>query len=537
LEYWLLPRSCGGGDLFASGRIPRIQSNRMSHKVSPKILTLDRLVETLGPLRQKKKIVLCHGVFDLLHVGHLRYFEEARAMGDVLVVTLTSDPFVNRGANRPAFGEDLRAEMIAALACVDYVAINPAPTATDLLKKIRPNVYVKGPDYRNAENDLTGRIGEEEEAIKSVGGQIAFTGGITFSSTNLINRHMPQLPEEVRGYLDQFATRHPASEIIGYLKKAEGLKVLLVGETIIDEYVYCDAIGKSSKEPTLVIRKLSSEQFAGGILAAANHVASFAGEVGVLTMLGTENSYESYIEEKLAKNIKRIFVRRQKSPTIVKRRFIENYYFAKLMEIYEINDALLSEEEDSVMCDALREHLPNYDLVIVIDFGHSMISGRAIELLRKKAKFLAVNAQSNAGNLGYHVLSKYSSPDYMTAMENEIRLEARDHRGDIKKMVPKVCNKLKAKRMIMTRGKNGCLAYEPGQPMLEVPAVAGKVVDRIGAGDAFLSVSSLLAAQAAPLECVALAGNVAGAMAVATVGNRTPIDRGAMFKFVDSILK
>jgi rfaE bifunctional protein nucleotidyltransferase chain/domain len=509
----------------------------MLKKHSPKIVSVDHLAEILNEIRPDKKIVHCHGVFDLLHVGHLRYFEEAKTLGDILVVTLTADPFVNRGSHRPAFGEAMRAEMIAALACVDYVAVNNAPTAVDLLKRLRPHVYVKGPDYKNPANDLTQKIGEEEAAVKAGGGEIAFTSGETFSSSNLINRYVPVLPVEVQLYLSQLSQRHPAGEIHNYLKKAAGLKVLLVGEAIIDEYVYCDAIGKSSKEPTLVLRKQSSEQFAGGILAAANHVASFADEVAVLTMLGTENSYQPFIEEKLAPNIKRIFLHRKNSPTIVKRRFIENYYFAKMMEIYEINDALLDDEEDKAVCSALREHIPKYDLVLVIDFGHSMISSHAVEILRNRSKFLAVNAQSNAGNLGYHVLSKYSAPDFMSTTEKELRLEARDPRGDIKHLAKQVCEKLRCRRMVVTRGSRGCLALQPGEENVEIPAVAGKVVDRIGAGDAFLSIASLLAVQDAPLEVIAFAGNVAGALAVATVGNRNAIERTALLKYVESLLK
>jgi len=501
------------------------------------IVNLDELASVLAGLRDKKKVVLCHGVFDLLHLGHVRYFEEARKMGDVLVVTLTADAYVNRGPHRPAFTETLRAEMIAALACVDYVAINPQPTAVELIRKLKPHFYVKGPDYKDKSNDLTGKINDEEDAVRSVGGQIAFTSGGTFSSSHLINRHVSVLPPEVQAYLLDFSARYSAGSVINYLKNAAGLKVLLVGEAIIDEYVYCDAIGKSSKEPTLVLKQLSAEKFAGGILAAAGHVASFCDDVGVVAMLGTENSHQAFIERKLPANVKRHFVQRKNSPTIIKRRFVDNYFFAKLLEIYEINDALLDDEEDDAVCSVLLEEVPKYDVVIVIDFGHSMLSKRAIEILRNKSKFLAVNAQSNAGNLGYHSLSKYIGQDYMTSTEGELRLEARDHRGDLKKIVRAVYDKLRCKQMVVTRGSRGCLCYSEAGGMVEIPAVATKVVDRIGAGDSFLSISALLAAQGAPMEVIGLTGNVAGALAVNTVGNRTPIDRAALMKHIESLLK
>jgi len=503
-----------------------------------KIVPLPELAAALSGLRgQGRRIVHCHGVFDLLHVGHLRYFEEAKAMGDVLVVTLTTDRYVNKGPHRPAFTEQLRAEVLAGLGCVDFVAINPHPTAVEAIRLLKPDVYVKGPDYAEKSKDVTGKILDEEEAVKSVGGRLAFTSGDTFSSTHLINQHMSTLPPEVQAYLADFSRRHPAGEVLDYLDRARGLKVLLVGEPIIDEYVYCEAIGKSSKEPTMVVKRLSSEKFAGGILAAANHVAGFCDEVAVLTQLGTENSHEAFIEGKLKPNIRRIFLHRKNSPTIVKRRLVEHYFFLKLLEVYEINDAALPPEEDEAVCQALMEHVPNYDLVIVIDFGHSMLSERARGILRQRAKFLAVNAQCNAGNLGHHALSKYPGADYMTATETEVRIESRDRHGAIKSLVREVYDKLGCRRLAVTRGRNGCLCCDPAEGLIEIPAVAGKVVDRIGAGDAYLSVSALLAAQGAPMDVVGFAGNAAGALAVATVANRDPIDRIAFFKQVESLLK
>ena len=287
----------------------------------------------------------------------------------------------------------------------------------------------------------------------------------------------------------------------------------------------------------MVVKRLSEEKFAGGILAAANHVASFCDEVACLTQLGTENSHEAFIESRLRPNVKRIFLHRRNSPTIVKRRLVENYFFLKLMEVYELNDAALSSEEDEAVCQALMEHVPKYDVVIVIDFGHSMLTDRARRIIRERSRFLAVNAQCNAGNLGHHTLSKYPGADYMTATETEVRIESRDRHGDVKTLTQEVYEKLGCQRLIVTRGKNGCLCCQAQKGLIHIPAVAGKVVYRIGAGDAFLSVSALLAAQGAPIDVVGFAGNAAGALAVATVANRDPIDRVAYRRQIESLLK
>ena len=287
----------------------------------------------------------------------------------------------------------------------------------------------------------------------------------------------------------------------------------------------------------MVVRRQSAERFAGGILAAANHVAGFCDEVGVIAQIGDSPSHAEFIGEKLRPNVRPTFLTRRDSPTILKQRLVENYFFLKLLEIYEINDAAPTAAEEDEICRVLARELPGYDLVIVIDFGHGMLGDRARRLIREQARFLAVNAQCNAGNLGHHALSKYPGVDYMTATENEIRIEARERHGDIRLLARDVQGTLGCRRLAVTRGRHGCLCSERFAEPIEIPAVAGKVVDRIGAGDAFLSVSALLAVQNAPLEVVGFVGNAAGALAVASVANRDPIDRVALTRQIESLLK
>lgn len=503
-----------------------------------KIRDIRELADVLAKLRgEGKKIAHCHGVFDLLHIGHIKHLECAKKMGDALVVTVTPDRYVNKGPGRPVFSESLRAEALAALGCVDYVAINGWPTAVETIGLLKPHLYVKGADYRNAEDDITGKIADEEAAVKKTGGSIAFTNEIAFSSSHLANRHTSLLPGDAGEYLDRFSKKHGTGPVLGCLDKARSLRVLVVGEAIIDEYQYCDAIGKSSKEPTLVLKNLSTEKFAGGILAVANHLAGFCDEVTMITMLGALNTQEEFIRKNLRDNIEKIFLYRNDAPTIVKRRLIENYFFMKMMEIYEINDLDLEEADNKSLCGELGKRIGEYDLVVVVDYGHGFLSKDAIDILCGQSRFLAVNTQSNAGNLGYHTISMYPHADYVTATENEIRLEARDRRGDIEKLVENVANSLNCQCLAITRGKDGCLCYGRDGRFVRVPAVALKVVDRIGAGDAFLAISALCAAQGAPIEVIGFIGNVAGAEAVSTVGNRKPIERMALLRHIETLLK
>jgi rfaE bifunctional protein nucleotidyltransferase chain/domain len=157
--------------------------------VARKVWALEDIARRLqNPRRRGRKIVLCHGCFDLMHIGHIRHLQAARRMGDLLVVTVTADEYVDKGQGRPAFIDELRAECLAALACVDFVAINPWPTAVEAIRLLRPNYYVKG----QAGEDPAGqsaRLRQEIAMARAVGGDVRFTHEAVFSSTALLNTH------------------------------------------------------------------------------------------------------------------------------------------------------------------------------------------------------------------------------------------------------------------------------------------------------------------------------------------------------------
>ena len=513
-----------------------ISSNHSRHSKVMELSDLATVIET--DHKNGKRIIHCHGVFDLLHIGHIRHFNQAKEMGDILVVTITTDVHVNKGPNRPAFSEELRAEAIAAMNCVDYVAINRSPTAVEAINLLKPSYYVKGSDYKNAEDDMSGGIILEENAVKSVGGQIVFTDDITFSSSQLINQHMPAFPKEVSEYLTDISSRRSSDEILKYLENARSMKVLVIGETIIDQYVYCQTMGKSGKEPILAARQTGKENFVGGIVAVANHVAAFCDDVSMLTFLGGADSQEDFIRDNLAANITPEFLYMDgDSPTIVKRRFIESYPFQKLFELYLMDNDENRPEEESRFEAKLNELLPHYDAVLVVDYGHGMLGPQAVQLLCKKSKFLAINTQLNAGNMGFNTVSKYPTADFICVSETEIRLEARSRRKDLKEIVLDVSYRLSCDHILVTQGTQGCLCYSKNDGFLQVPAVATRVVDRIGAGDAVFSVASLCASQGAPSEITGFIGSVAGAEAVATIANRDPIQRVPFFRNIETMLK
>ncbi len=344
------------------------------------------------------------------------------------------------------------------------------------------------------------------------------------------------VPPEALDYLDSFRERHTAGEVRGYVERLSSLKVLALGEAILDEYVYCDALGKSGKEPILAMRYLSREMYAGGILAISNHLAEFCRQVDLLTYLGAERPHERFIRERLRSEVTPTFFRKPSSPTIVKRRYVEYYSLAKLFGVYRINDEPLSGVVEDQLCEELGSRLAEADVVIVADYGHGLITPRMVDLLIEKSRFLAVNTQMNAANIGFHTISKYRRADYVCIQEGELRHDSRSRDGDVRELVRAQAKRLSCKACMTTRGKYGSLHYRQDEGFSECPAFAVKIVDRIGAGDALLALTSLCEAQGVPTEVVGLLGNLAGAQAVATVGNKESIHRAQLLRRVDQLL-
>ncbi len=503
-----------------------------------KIKTLEELSRISDSLKKMdKRVVHCHGVFDLLHPGHIKHLETAKSQGDVLLVTITADEFVNKGPGRPAFNHGLRAESLSALSMVDYVAINFASTAVDAINVLKPTVYVKGNDYANKESDVTGKIHDEEDAVTKWGGRIFFTNDPAFSSSNLINEYIKIFPDETEVWLRNFRKKYSCEQIFDYLDRASKLKVLVLGEAIIDEYVFCEALGKSSKDPILASQFKSIEAYAGGSIAVANHLAGFVQQVDFATYLGDQDRKQDFVQNSLKPNVNSTYFTHQNAPTIHKRRFLEYYAGSKLFELYTMSNVPLTKEEEAPFVSFIEKRLKDFDLVVVMDYGHGMMTQNAITTLCRDAKFMAVNTQANAGNRGFNTISRYSRADYVCLADHEVALETRMRYSPWQDLALEVTRRIACPKFTITHGKRGSSHYQVDQGFTEVPALATRIVDRVGAGDAVMAITSLMAKLDAPWEITGFLGNLAGAQLVSDLGNRVILDKISLSKHITSLLK
>ena len=269
------------------------------------------------------------------------------------------------------------------------------------------------------------------------------------------------------------------------LDAVRDLKVLMVGDAILDEYQYVTTLGKSIKEPVISVRLEGKESFKGGIWAAAAHLADLCVRVDVMT-----------------------------GPHVmVNTRFVDPIYTRKLFTLHEKRFGE-AEIEDEIMPD-----IGTYDLVVVADFGHGAMTPALIAKLSTDAKFLAVNTQTNSQNYGFNLISKYERADFVVLDELEARLAVHDRDSPIEEVILK----LKHENIIVTRGASGSIGYD-GEFYRE-EAGTTSVVDTMGAGDAVLAVASPFAAAGFHMRDLVRIGNAAGAAKVGIIGHRRHVTR------------
>ena len=512
------------------------------------------LTALAGYVRTQKNmgqsIVHCHGRFDRLDTQDLLHLHEAKRMGDVLIVTVAPDPIVAvaddvrngnpRGGlcaeSSAVLPEAERAELVAGIDAVDFVAVSRWREAAETVKFLAPSVYARPPGVgANAPQLAPETVCRDEVPLQRnpPPGRDPRAAGVAAA----FKADLPEgLGDEAAAFLERLDSRYSRAAVLRHLDSLRPLKVALIGESILDEYVYCDALGKSGKEPVLAMRYLSRERHAGGALAIANHLADYCQTIDLFSYLGATDSQEEAVRDHLPRNVFPTFIYKADSPTIIKRRFVDAYSRSKMFAVYDLNDKALSPTEENALCAAVEARIADCDLVIVADFGHGLITEPLVELLCDKAPFLAVNTQLNAANMGYHTISKYRRADFVSIHEGEIRLDSRSRNGDLRLLMRNLADQLSCRAMMVTRGKHGSLMYHQHDGFVACPAFATKIVDRVGAGDAVFALTSLCAARGVPSDLLSFLGNVVGAQAVTIVGNRASVDRQRLTHALDTLL-
>ncbi len=500
-----------------------------------KSLPFHAALQVFSRLRSEgKKIVQCHGTFDLLHPGHIVHFEEAKALGDILVVTVTSEKHVNKGPGRPYFNDELRTKYLSSLEYIDYVVVVPFPAAREAIECVRPHIYCKGKEYEDPKIDITGNIYDDIQVVKRLGGRVHYVGSVVFSSTKLLNNHFEIHPSQMKEFCKKLAAKYTPERFREIVDGFRDLKVLIIGDTIFDRYSSVKVQGLTSKNRIISTRFLFEDMQAGGALAVLRHVKQFTPNIKFISMVGTEE----WVEPVLAKYVSLEedgIVRSPDFTTIIKQRFVEPLQegkeLSKLFSINVIREQYSNEKTITLACDIIDGCIKDYDLVMVMDFGHGFMQESVRELVQKKAPFLALNCQTNSYNHGFNIIDKqYRRSDSFSLDETELTLSCGQRNISFYEELKKLHHRLSANYGWLTRGGTDTIGIKTGEPECECMSFEQTVVDTVGAGDAFCSVASLAAAKGLPIDLATFMGQLAGAQAVRIIGNADSIKKDKLLK-------
>ena len=511
--------------------------------MSNKLVNLDELELIIAQAKNDDKVVIhAHGCFDLLHIGHLRYFQNCKKKGDLLVVTITPDQFINKGPGRPAFNENLRLEFLTQIAIIDYVSLNNQPDAVELLKKLKPNFTMRGKEYIDDSKDITGKILLESKAIESVGGKLDFIDDLTFSSTQLLNNNIEFLDSDIKEYINKNQKLSLPQNTLSVVDNFKKKNVLIIGDTIIDEYIYTSVLGTVTKHPAISASFIDNKIMGGGGIALANHIASLSNKVSFHTTIGDKNlEYEKFVNDCLNKSsIEKNIIINQGDYTTVKTRYIsssgypnpisgsigdhKNDTSMRLFEIGYLPNKINKKTEKTLIANVLNE-INEFDLVMISNFGHGLISKHIYEKIREKSKFIALNVQTNSSNFGFNLINKYLDADFICLDELEARLALSNKIDNIDDVALALIEKLNCNKLMITRGKHGINYYtDCGLIKNHSPALAKKVIDPVGAGDAVFAGSALAAHDEVDPNITLLIGSIMGMLATQIVGNEAHIE-------------
>lgn len=523
---------------------PEIQTAepRRPSAAAQKLVGIEEVVALRARMRESgERLVHCHGVFDLLHPGHISFLQSARALGDRLVVSVTADDCVTRGPGQPVFPQELRMEALAALQVVDYVVLSEQPTAVGIIEGIQPDIYCKGGEYADPTVDVTHDLRREAAAVQRHGGEVRYLQGALYSSTKLLSQHFDVFPEGVREYAQELSSRYDLNEIRRVLDSMAALKVLVVGDIIIDEYVRCQVLGVTIKDHIPSVRHQAVERHWGGSYAVARHLASCCGAVTLASITGEHDHLARAPAPVSAAPIERLFTPAERAQTVVKRRYVmENPLRDELDKVFAVNYLTDPGAIDSESRERFHERIATvvdgHDLVVISDYGHGVVDVETMALLQERAPYLALTCQTNSANFGYNPITKYRHADTFCLDENELSVAFRDRESEKPTLLARLREHLNANAGWLTLGASGAMSIDRSDVPRLAPALTLHVRDTIGAGDAFFALASLCACLGEPTEIGSFLGNVAGAYAVNVTGNAKPVEKVELLRFAATVL-
>ncbi len=487
------------------------------------------------------KVGLAHGVFDIVHIGHLEHFRIAKQNCDKLIVSVTADKYVNKGPNRPAFNIKDRVNFLKSIKYIDEVIISNHETALNNIKRVKPNLYFKGLDYNNVNLKAKNDLSKEINVLKKYGGKFFVTKSKLNSSSRILNDNYNFIKKDLKTFLTTINKKEILKKLNNSLFsnkiKFKG-KVLLTGEQILDFYTRVNLQGKSQKSGVISSVKVKTEKYGGGSILVASLFKNFFEKFSYLI---DGNQFNVNITKKYIgklNNINFILTKRKLTKILIKERFIDNYSKSRLFQLNQNQKFYDSKNENLKFQKIFKLKCHKYNNIVIFDFGYGYFDEKFAESLKNKKNTFFINCQTNSSNYGFNLFSKFKKAEIMCVDEAEFRLTVRDKQKSIYDLLKENYKLLKNyKVFIVTSGSSGCHILCKNKT-LYIPTVFETTADTTGCGDIFFSTFIYLyILKIFSLKEIALLSHIAAGLHGLSPGNKNVINKDKLFKSAQSILK
>ncbi|PYM80607.1 MAG: ADP-heptose synthase [Candidatus Rokuibacteriota bacterium] len=483
-----------------------------------KVKTVEELCKLIGPRPRARKVIMCHGVFDIVHPGHVRHLIYAKSKGDVLVVSVTADEHIAKGNVRPYVPETLRAINLAAFEMVDYVIIDRDPTPLANLRQIQPDYYAKGYEY--VAGSLHPKTQEELRVLESYGGEVLFTpGDIVYSSSRLIDQSPPDIASDkllvlMKGEGLTFDDLRDAAV------KLSGIRVHVVGDTIVDSYTQCSMIGGVAKTPTMSVRFESKQDFTGGAAVVAKHLRAAGGDVVFSTVLGDDALKDQVLEDLAAHGIRCLPIVDPTRPTTSKNAIVVAGY--RLLKIDTLDNRSVSEKVLRQL--TLQVSGTAADAVVYSDFRHGIFDRHTIPDLVAAIPRNAFRAADSQVASRWGNILEFKGFDLITPNEREARFALGDQDSVVRPLGVELFTRARCKTLMLKLGDRGMITFRDRPPadarsFFSLDSFVERAVDPVGAGDALLAYATLAMVATGNEVVAAILGSVAAGIECEVDGN------------------
>ena len=464
-------------------------------------------------IEPSSRVVFVSGNFNIVHPGHLRMLRHAAECGDFLVVGVNSDEL-----EETLLDENLRLESVQATNWVDYAFIL-RDLPEDFIKIQKPYSVVKGQEHESSEN-------REKKVLDSYGGKLLFSSGdISFSSLELLKKEFNSEKISLYSLPEDFIKRRAIKPKIlkTSIEKLKGLKVLVIGDLIVDEYITCEALGMSQEDPTIVVSPVLSERFIGGAGIVSSHASSLGAEVSFFSICGNDEVSEFSKQGLEDIGIKSVIFTDETRPTTLKQRFRADT--KTLLRVNHLKQNPINKEIQIELLNRVREELDSVDIVVFSDFNYGCLPGYLVQQISKtcidKNIMMVADSQSSS-QIGD--ISRFENMTLLTPTEREARLAMQNYTDGLVVLAENLRKKALANNVLMTLGSEGVLIHanndsKSGFDTDRIPALNSSPKDVSGAGDSLFICASLALSVGTDIWHSALLGSMASACQVGKLGN------------------